>query len=135
MGAWGYEPFSNDAAHDWVAALRQQAADYIRAALKPRKRGESATYAAAGLLADLTRHGSLLDISFIALQTGLFENAEDALKRLLMDESAVSAWNDPAKYRREVGKVSRRLARRRRQKQRAHDSAMKRIVFKSRKLA
>jgi Domain of unknown function (DUF4259) len=130
MGAWGYGPFDSDNAHDWVDGLEQLAIDHIRAALKPRKRGDSEAYAAAGLLADLTRRESLLNLSWKALESGLFESAEEALKRILMDDRGVAEWNDPAKYRHEVGKLRRLLARRRRQEQRAQEEARKRIVIK-----
>ena len=131
MGAWGYKPFSNDAAHDWVDGLEKTAASYIRRALlSGNRRNDSEVYAAAGLLVDLTRKESLLNLSYHALETGLFERAEDALARLLKDDGAIASWKEPAKYRAEVGRVRLQLARRRLQERHVQEEAAKRIVYR-----
>lgn len=124
MGAWGYEPYDNDDAGDWLDGSRKDIAKRIAAALK-RKDDESVVVAACSLLLDLDK--TPLDLGYEARQAGLYDKAHDALAAVLGEQSPkrvkavvvngrrvqrgtwVDSWKDPGLMRSSLCLLQHRL--------------------------
>jgi hypothetical protein len=100
MGAWGYGPFDNDDAGDWMFDVERAISGPIQVARdqddEDIKAGRVAPeiwhrgYAAAAIVAALAEqgwgHGSI------------YEDAELALENMLADEDFVASWKKPQQF-------------------------------------
>lgn len=103
MGAWGYGPFDNDDAGDWLLkvddvayAPLKRAADYGESYIEsgkvdPQRWNEA--YASAAIVVALGEHGQ-----YDRRYAELYAVAERALENMLMDADFVSSWKQPKKF-------------------------------------
>lgn len=104
MGAWGYEPFDNDSALDWLGhVVVRPIGNTLK--VKPataRRYKYAEQIAAADLLLDLRKlsYGS----------TGRFlKLASTHVAAALADEQYIASWQHPAKARAALHKLLRRI--------------------------
>lgn len=95
MGTWGYGPYQNDSAVDWLADnVRERATKGLES-----KTPEEVRVAAALLVEYLSKHQNVEDEAALAI-----ERLED-----LLESSWLDAWSDPAAAKREIRKQIRAL--------------------------
>ncbi len=147
MGAWGYKPFENDSALDWLGGIERAIAVEIHKAFTRM----DATYeaiAAAQLLLECTSKDSRICIQYDAMnwytrrprppKRGTIRPATKSLFDIAianLDKLYKSAWPDewdePASSRKTIGALRRALMRRQRILKRKAEEQSKRlkIVF------
>ena len=127
MGAWGYEPFDNDAALDWLGPIEKRIAEHIRHALRSKVPDTFEQIAAAQLLLDLTARGKThVSISYEASRLGLYDLALKAVDIARADNEAIAQWRKPQEYAAQLASLRRRLLWRRR----SEAARMKKIVIR-----
>lgn len=122
MGAWGYEPFDNDTALDWLHPIEDCAAKHIEAALRAIKslpaksrgfgRGDGyhEALAAAALLLELSTRRATICICYHATQkTNLYAWAVLAVEIIQRDAKWIADWKDPLKVTGMLRRLHRRL--------------------------
>jgi len=130
MGAWGYKPFENDSALDWLGAIERAVAVEIHKALTHVDANHEAL-AAAKLLLECTVADARICLNYEAMnwytrkprapKRGQIRPATKSLFDIAiakLDGLYKSAWPDewdtPAEARKVIGSLRRALARRQR---------------------
>lgn len=96
MGAWGYGPYGNDAAYDWLSRLVPE----VRKALKRKARPDEALTAAAFLTDYLGKHIAVAPEAQLAI---------GRLTQIRDDEKWLGGWSEPEKKRRQIDAQIRKL--------------------------
>ena len=113
MGAWGYRPFENDSAGDWLGALIEE--PMVKAILKALKKVKPNYWnfeegiAAASLLAENCRSGRHPNLGYYALEYGVFAWGVLAIEVIQKQETWVSGFDDPEKMRAQLKSLRRSL--------------------------
>jgi len=101
MGAWGYGPYENDSALDW---LGDNITDRVEKGL--RSKDEAEVRVAAAVITDYLGKRDASD--------DLIDDAIEKLEQLLDNERWVGSWNEPKKIRPAIKRQISRLKRLRR---------------------
>lgn len=102
MGAWGYQPYDNDAAGDWIASVSDKVATEIRRVLKFWKSAPFEVIAAAQLAVDMSDRAARLPLSWS--DEDLLVRARDAVMHI-RDTDWAKPWNDPKYAAREIDRL------------------------------
>jgi hypothetical protein len=132
MGAWGYEPFENDAAGDWLDPIENMLAKAIRSALetvKPSRHfdGYHEAVAAAALLAESSALESRINLAYLAEKSGLFDLAIETVCEIENDAAYLAEWDKPNEARTALASLRRSLVGHRREAERQAAAAALRI--------
>lgn len=116
MGAWGFKPFDNDDAADWLWLIERPIVKTIEKTLAKKTTHYSymEKVAAAAMLAELSRRESHVNISYQASEAGLFDKAIEFVKSIQGGE-LVAEWDKPAEYSRELSTLLSELQARKRE--------------------
>lgn len=142
MGAWGYKPFENDCALDWLDGVQRSVARAIYDGLT-RMDNTHEALAAAQLLLDCTSASAQINIEYEAMNwhtrrprvhkrgqirpsKSLFDIALAVLEKL-WNSDWPDEWNEPASCRKVIGSVRRLLCHRKRNLERKESARAKRI--------
>ena len=113
MGAWGYGPFDNDSALDWLDEIEGPIIRTIDQTLSKSRGRDDYMYqlAAASLLAQLSRRkGELpLNLSYRAGKVDLFDKAIAAVASAQQNGDAIKAWDKPEVFLAELVKLKAQL--------------------------
>ena len=144
MGAWGYKPFDNDSAMDWLGPIETHILTFITEAFTGLKRveqvdvtyglrkkgdktrsgkrvqprpklrgsGQHEAIAAAALLAELSKSGSLPNLAYEAHKHGTFDRAIEIITSIQRNDAWIDEWNDPRAMRVSLSKLISTLTRR-----------------------
>jgi hypothetical protein len=133
MGAWGYRPFDNDSALDWLDEIEDPILKSIEKALaKSRGRDDYMhKIAACSLLVQLTQKSTLpFNLGYGAGQVGLFDKALAVVTDTLNDEAAIQPWDKPELFRKELLKLKAQLIIRKREETKRCKRIAARIVHR-----
>lgn len=131
MGAWGYRPFDNDSALDWLYEIEKPILKTIARTLgKTRGRDDyMGQLAAASLLVQLTQKNGLpFNLGYGAREMGLFDKAIAVANAVLQNEDQIQPWDKPERFRAELLKLKAQLIIRKREEMKRCKKLAGRIV-------